>query len=165
MTCAMQPRSSRLWNQPSHPSIHQQEGLSCGAWTCSLRDQTPSQPALPAEPQHLHVARLVPVKLDHSHSLSSERNHSRGRKQQIRGKGPVVHKPCRTTTSPHKPQGLSLHQLPLLTLRPGRPSGGWRLEHKAPLVPHALYPGVCIFQLLFSAGQGTTVQGKLWTTP
>ena len=102
-------QGSRLWNQPSHPSTHQQEGLSCDLGAAERPD-----PLSACSPHRVPAPPRCPschVKPGYSHSLSSERRHSRGLKQEICGEGAVVQRPVPTSL-----QGLSLHRRPSLTL-------------------------------------------------
>lgn len=150
----MQPRASDSEiSLPTPPSISRKGSLV--VWDLlSERPDSPSACSLrraPAPPR----CPSCHVKLDHSHSSSWERHHSRGHKQEFRGEGPVVHKPCRTTTtSPHKPPGPQLAPAAFVNFRIGRPLLADELEHKALLVPTSPTQGSVDFSSCLEQSRG-----------
>ena len=154
MTCAIQPRAPDSGISLPIPPFISRKGFLV---VLDLLSERPD-PLSACSPRRAPAPPRCPschVKLDHSHSLSSEKHHSRGRKQQIRGKGPVVHKPCRTTTtSPHKPPGPQLAPGAFVNFRIGRPLLADELEHKAPLVPTPPTQGSVYFSSCSVQGTG-----------
>ena len=110
MTRAMQPRAPDSGISLPTPLPINRKG-SPVIWEL-LRDQTPSQPALPTEYQSLHVAHLV------TSSLATAIPYHR--KDVIPGvssrKSVLSTSPDGQRSVPTSLQGLSLHRLPPLTL-------------------------------------------------
>lgn len=114
MTRVMQPRAPDSGiSLPTSPPINRKG--SPVIWEL-LRDQTPSQPALPTEHQRLHVAHLVTSSLataipyhrkDIIPGVASRKSVARVLLSTI----PEGQRPAPTSL-----QGLSLHRPPLLTL-------------------------------------------------